>query len=88
MRWIWDDKCSVTRRYVSLCGIDKSRERPTQTTCDLIRLARDKEIDAIMLAAELLVEPILEVPEGGVLVPGDSDGCRLVFGRVHLDVVL
>jgi hypothetical protein len=41
-----------------------------------------------MLAAELLVEPILEVPEGGVLVTGDGDGCRLVFGRVHLDVVL
>ena len=40
-----------------------------------------------MLAAEFLVEPVLEDAESNILMAGDGNGCRLVFGCMHLDVV-
>jgi hypothetical protein len=66
----------------------EKKENHTQPAGDLVSLARDKEIDAIMLATELLIEPILEVPKRSILVAGDRNGCCLVLGGVHLDVVL
>ena len=79
-----------------ICGtrlaltIDKTvslADQHTQPTGDLVCFARDEEIDPIMLAAEFLVEFILEEAESNILMAGDGNGCRLVFGCMHLDVV-
>jgi hypothetical protein len=45
-------------------------------------------MDAVVLAAELHVEAILEFGEGGVLASGDGDGDGLVAGGVGLDLML
>lgn len=55
---------------------------------DLVGLAADEEVDSLMLADELQVQPVLELAERYILVAGDGDGRGLVLGGVCLDLVL
>lgn len=64
------------------------RPRRTQSTGNLVGLARDEEIDAVVLARQLGVQVIFEAAERGVLVAGDGDGRGLVARGVNFDVVL
>jgi hypothetical protein len=59
----------------------------TQPPRDLIGLARDEQIDPIMLLTQLRVEIILESAQRRVLAPWDCNCCGLVLGGVDLDVV-
>lgn len=62
--------------------------RRTQSAGNLVGLARDKEIDAVVLARQLGVQIIFEAAERGVLVAGDGDERGLVARGVDFDVVL
>ena len=60
----------------------------TQSPCELVGLARDEQADAVVLAAQLRVEVILELGQRRVRAARDGDGGGLVLGGVRLDVVL
>jgi hypothetical protein len=59
-----------------------------EPAADLVCLAGDEEIYAVVLALQLEEQAVLELGEGGVLVAGDGDGGGLVACGVDLDFML
>lgn len=60
----------------------------TKSSGHLVCLAADKQVEPVVLVAELVVQGIFESAKGGILVAGDGKGCGLVAGCVDLDLVL
>ena len=60
----------------------------TQATGNLIGFARDEEVETVVLSTQLVVQPILEASQGGILVAGDRHGGGLVAGGVDFDLML
>lgn len=62
--------------------------RLTQTPRDLIRLADDEQVDAVVLTAELAVQVFFKLLQRRVLLSRNCNGRRLITGGVDFDLVL
>jgi hypothetical protein len=59
-----------------------------QSPSNLVGLARDKQLDPVVLATQLGIEVVFELVESRVWATRYRYGRGLVSGGVHLDVVL
>lgn len=60
----------------------------TQSSRHFVGLADDKQVQSVVLVAELGVQGILESLESCILVTGNGEGCGLVARCVDFDFVL
>lgn len=60
----------------------------TQSSRHFVRLADDKQVESVVLVAELDVQGILESLQGCILVTGNGEGRGLVARCVDFDLVL
>lgn len=74
---------------ISHCQSNLRQSRAlTESTADLICLARNKELDPVMLVIHFFEEHLLKPMQRGINMAGDRDGLALVFRSIDLEEVL